>query len=240
MVLAHAATCAACSTELAALEAFSSNPPDPFGGASRPRPGRPGRSSRAGPTRRPARVPVPALAIAAALVLLAGAALLVRRGAADVERGSVATGLLAPAGVLDAPPEEFRFPGTGASSVRVSVFDADRSYAWTSPASASGSGPWRFRPRSGRSSGRASSTRGSSSATAARCPRGRSRSARKLRRAERSGLRERQPGGRRCRRRGWTGEATMTRSDSRELKSGPLVASDSVRNHLTATRAGRL
>ena len=136
-VLAHATTCAACSTELAALEAFSANPPDPFGGASR-------RAEAAWakfagrPTRRPARISLPALAIAAALVLVAGAALLVRRPAVDVERGTVVTGLLAPAGVLAAPPEEFQFPATGASTVRVSVVDADRSYAWTSPATPSG------------------------------------------------------------------------------------------------------
>jgi hypothetical protein len=136
-ILAHAATCAACSTELAALEAFSSNPPDPFGGAAR-RAEAAWETFAGRPARHPARIPTPALAIAAALVLLAGAALLVRRPAADVERGSAATGLLAPSGVLEAPPEEFRFPGTGASSVRVSVFDADRSYAWTSPAAPPG------------------------------------------------------------------------------------------------------
>lgn len=136
-ILAHAATCAACSTELAALEAFSANPPDPFGGAAR-RAGAAWEAFAGRPARRPARIPAPALAIAAALVLLAGAALLVRRPAADVERGSAAAGVLAPAGVLDAPPVEFRFPATGATSVRVSVFDADRSYAWTSPATPAG------------------------------------------------------------------------------------------------------
>jgi hypothetical protein len=136
-VLAHAATCAACSAELAALEAFSANPADPFGGASR-------RAEAAWerftgrPARRRARVPRPTLAIAAALALLAGAAVLVRRPAADVERGSASASPLAPAGALDAPPVEFRFPDTGAPSVRVSVFDADRSYAWTSPASPPG------------------------------------------------------------------------------------------------------
>lgn len=132
-ILAHAATCAACSSELAALEAFSSNPPDLFGGAAR-RAEAAWETFAGRPARRPARIPSPALAIAAALVVLAGAALLVRRPATDVERGSAATGLLAPAGVLEAAPEEFRFPDTGASSVRVSVFNADRSYAWTSPA----------------------------------------------------------------------------------------------------------
>jgi hypothetical protein len=136
-VLAHAVTCAACSAELAALEAFSSNPPDPFGGAAR-------RSAAAWevfagrPARRPARLPLPALAIAAALVLLAGAAVLVRRQAADVERGGGPAGDLAPAGVVASAPEEFRFPPTGASSVRVSIFNADRSYVWTSPPSSPG------------------------------------------------------------------------------------------------------
>lgn len=132
-VLAHAATCAACSTELAALEAFSANPPDPFGGAAR-RAEAAWETFAGRPARRSAGIPTPALAIAAALVLLAGAAVLVRRPRADIERGSAATGLLAPSGVLEAPPEEFRFPATGASSVRVSVFDAERRYAWTSPA----------------------------------------------------------------------------------------------------------
>jgi hypothetical protein len=136
-ILGHAATCAACSTELAALESFSSNPPDPFGGGAR-RAGAAWEVFAGRPVRRPARIPMPALAIAAALALLAGAALLVRRPAADVERGSAAIGLLAPGGVLEAPPEEFRFPATGASSVRVSMYDADRSYAWTSPATPSG------------------------------------------------------------------------------------------------------
>ncbi len=136
-VLAHAVTCAACSSELAALEAFSSNPPDPFGGTVR-------RAEAAWerfaghPARHPVRVPMPALAIAAALVLLAGAALFVRRPTADVERGDTVEGLLTPAGVLASPPEDFRFPITGGSSVRVSVFDADRSYVWTSPGAPAG------------------------------------------------------------------------------------------------------
>jgi hypothetical protein len=136
-ILAHAATCAACSTELAALEAFSANPADPFGGASR-RAETAWEKFSGRPERRAARVPMPALAIAAAVVLLAGAALLVRRPTADVERGDTVEGLLEPAGVLAAPPGEFRFPVTGAASVRVSVFDAERSFAWTSPATPSG------------------------------------------------------------------------------------------------------
>ncbi len=136
-VLAHAATCAACSQELAALESFAANPPDPFGGASR-RAETAWRAFAGQPARRRARVPMPALAIAAALVLLAGATLLVRRPAADVERGDAALDIASPSGVLAAPPEEFRFPDTGGANVRVSVFDADRSYVWTSPASSPG------------------------------------------------------------------------------------------------------
>ena len=136
-VLAHAATCSACSQELAALESFTASPPDPFGGASR-RAETAWRTFAGRPAPRRARVPMPALAIAAALVLLAGAALLVRRPAADVERGDAALGIASPSGVLAAPPEEFRFPDTGGASVRVSVFDADRSYEWTSPAAAPG------------------------------------------------------------------------------------------------------
>ena len=81
---------------------------------------------------------MPAVAIAAALVLLAGAALLVRRPAADVERGDAAQGIASPTGALAAPPEEFRFPDPGEASVSVSVFDADRCYDWTSPAAAPG------------------------------------------------------------------------------------------------------
>ncbi len=136
-ILAHTSTCAACSAEVAALEAFSSNPPDPFGGAAR-RAEAAWKAFAGRPARRPARVPMPALAVAAALALLVGAVVLVRRPAADVERGGAAAGPLAPSGVLPAPPEEFRFPITGAASVRVSVFDADRSYVWTSPESSPG------------------------------------------------------------------------------------------------------
>jgi hypothetical protein len=133
-VLAHAATCAACSTELAALEAFSANPADPFGAAARRASG--AFEAFAGrPSRRPARVSTPALAIAAALLLLVGAAILVRRPAADVERGDGAAGVLSPAGILAAPPEEFRFPAIGAARVRVSVVDSYRRYSWTSPPS---------------------------------------------------------------------------------------------------------
>jgi hypothetical protein len=132
-VFAHAATCAACSTELAALDAFSANPPDPFGGA--PRRAEEAWQRFAGrPARRPARIPMPALAIAAAVVLLAGAALLVRRPATDVLRGGEITrGGLFPAGVIPGPPAEFRFPAGGAARVQVSVFDAERRYVWTSP-----------------------------------------------------------------------------------------------------------
>lgn len=136
-VLAHAATCAACSQELAALESFSANPPDPFGGASR-RAEAAWRAFAGRPARRRTRVPMPALAIAAAVVLLAGAALLVRRPAADVERGESVPEIGSPSGPLAGPPEEFRFPDTGGGSVRVSVFDADRGYVWTSPESAPG------------------------------------------------------------------------------------------------------
>ncbi len=136
-VFAHAATCSACSQELAALESFTASPPDPFGGASH-RAEAAWRAFAGRPARRRGRVPMPALAIAAALVLLAGAALLVWRPTADVERGDSATGVLSPEGTLDGPPEAFRFPGTGGASVRVSVFDEDRSYLWTSPASPPG------------------------------------------------------------------------------------------------------
>jgi hypothetical protein len=122
---------------MAALDAFASNPPDPFGGAAR-RAGRAWETFAGRPARRPARVPMPALAIAAALVLVVGAAVLVRRPAADVERGASGPALLTPAGALAAPPSEFRFPVTGATSVRVSVFDAERAYAWTSPATPPG------------------------------------------------------------------------------------------------------
>jgi hypothetical protein len=130
--LEHVATCAACSAELAALEAFSADPPDAFGGAAR-RAERAWETFAGRPARRPARIPAPALAIAAAVVLLVGAAILVRRPDADVERGDSAPALLSPTGVLPAPPEEFRFPATGTAGNRVSVFDAGRSYVWTSP-----------------------------------------------------------------------------------------------------------
>jgi hypothetical protein len=144
-VLAHAATCAACSAELAALEAFSATPPDPFGGAAR-RAGAAWDVFSGRPARRPARVPLPALAVAAALALLVGAAVLVRRPTADVERGGSVPAPMSPDGILQAPPEVFRFRVPGTSSVRVSVFDAARSYAWTSPAVASGE-PVPFPPK---------------------------------------------------------------------------------------------
>ncbi len=136
-VLGHAAICARCSEELVGIEVFAANPPDVFGGAVRRAEAAWG-TFAGRPARRPARVPMPALAIAAALVLLVGAALLVRRPPTDVERGDTVTGLLTPAGVFAAPPDEFRFPITGAARVRVSVFDADRSYVWTSPAAPEG------------------------------------------------------------------------------------------------------
>jgi hypothetical protein len=72
--------------------------------------------------------------MAAALCLAAALAVFLPGRQADVLRGGQsARGELSPAGVIPAPPAEFRFPAGGAARVQVSVFDAERRYVWTSP-----------------------------------------------------------------------------------------------------------
>jgi hypothetical protein len=125
--LDHAATCADCSEELVHAEAFLRKP---GGGASKAAWER----FRAGAgTSRAAAVPAWALALAAAAVLAIGLPLLLRRPAADVERGeSSAATLVSPRGSVSEPPRTFAFRVPSGRTARVMVFDSDRTYEWTS------------------------------------------------------------------------------------------------------------
>ena len=131
-VLDHAVLCADCSLELVHLEAFlgSGREADPAIGDAwkRFRAARPARRRRA--------FPAWALAAAAAAIAAIAVPLLVRRPAADVERGeSAAATLLAPRGSLAAPPSRFSFRLPPGKKARVMIFDADRTFEWTSPPS---------------------------------------------------------------------------------------------------------
>jgi hypothetical protein len=135
-VLDHAALCAACSEELAAIEAFTPRP-DPFGSEARRANAAWARFSGA-PAARRSRF-LPALAMAAAVCLAAAVALLLPHRETDGPRGG-ATSAMAffPSGEISAPPAEFRFPRSGNAMPRVSVFDAERRYTWTSEPSPPG------------------------------------------------------------------------------------------------------
>jgi hypothetical protein len=70
---------------------------------------------------------------AAVCLAVALAAFLPRRQADVLRGGETNAGVFSPSGEISAPPTEFRFPRSGATDVRVSVFDAERHYVWTSP-----------------------------------------------------------------------------------------------------------
>lgn|GEM_PF-1939932 len=53
-------------------------------------------------------------------------------------RTVAAAGVWLPAGTLDGPPSEIVFPAANGEEQRVTVFDADHSYTWTSPPAANG------------------------------------------------------------------------------------------------------
>ncbi len=132
-VLAHAATCADCSAELAALEQFDARPPGLFGDEARRARAAWTKFAGAPVPRRPVFGSMTALATAAAVCLAVALVMFLPRRGADVLRGGVASpGAFSPSGEIAAPPAEFRFPRSGAASVRVSVFDAERRYVWTS------------------------------------------------------------------------------------------------------------
>jgi hypothetical protein len=138
-VLAHSATCADCSAELAALEQFDARPPDLFGAEARRTRGAWAKFIGAPEPRRSTFGLVPALVTAAAVCLAVALVVFLPRRETDVLRGGEASArAFSPSGEIPAPPAEFRFPSSGDASVRVSVFDAERFYAWTSAPSAPG------------------------------------------------------------------------------------------------------
>ncbi len=137
--LDHAMLCAACSEELAAIEAFSARSPDIFGSEERRALTAWARFAGEPPPRRAALGFVPPFAMAAAVCLAVGLAFLLPRRNVDVLRGGEeSAGTYVPTGDIRAAPSEFRFPQSAAGGVRVSVFDANSGYAWTSPPAAPG------------------------------------------------------------------------------------------------------
>ena len=138
-VLAHAATCADCSAELAALEQFDARPPDLFGAEARRARAAWAKFTGAPAPRRSTFGLMPAFAMAAAVCLAVALVVFLPRRETDVLRGGESSArAFSPSGEIAAPPAEFRFPWSGAASVRVSVFDAERRYVWTSAPSAPG------------------------------------------------------------------------------------------------------
>lgn len=136
----HVAVCSECSAELAHIKSFQA--PQTMSRSAREAAWRrfatptPAAARRATPNSPGARFPVWAFAGAAA-ALLAGIALtlLLRTPATqqEVERGAPgATALVSPHGPLPGPPREFKFRNPSGRLTRVAVFDAARSFDWTS------------------------------------------------------------------------------------------------------------
>jgi len=138
--LRHAATCAECSKELVHIEAFE-------------------RAARMGDRRTEAawicfrdrrsrpfgpRTRLWVMAAAAAAAILAAVALpLMRRGLApsggETERGAGSgVRLVSPRGIVSRPPSELIFENPVRASLRATIFDAGRSFEWTSPATTGG------------------------------------------------------------------------------------------------------
>ncbi|HKV12944.1 MAG TPA: hypothetical protein VJ725_32685, partial [Thermoanaerobaculia bacterium] len=134
--LAHAAVCAACSEELAHLEAFDA--PEPVSPAKLDeawaRFGKAPEARRPAPPRR-----TPALALAAGLAaavlglfLWKGMPVEEPERAGLVRGGSEVAGDWQPAGAVAAAPLEIVFPAPSEEPRRVRVFDASGTYSWTS------------------------------------------------------------------------------------------------------------
>jgi hypothetical protein len=156
--LAHAAACAVCTEELLRQEAFDAPQAVAPGdlAAAWERFGEP--QAPLAPvisigTRSPALRPAAprsgrrtGLAVAAALLSAAvGLGLWTSTQRAQpssppiLRGGGEAAGAWEPAGVLDAPPQELRFPASAdGASRRIKVFDASATYAWTSPPATGG------------------------------------------------------------------------------------------------------
>lgn len=147
-LLAHAAACARCSEELLRQEAFDAPEPMTAGDleAAWARFGEPQEAHR---PRTPRRLPVPALGLAlAAALALCVVGLGIWRATLpprpdDVTRsGGPTAGTWSPEGVVAAPPAEFVFSNPGGGPRRVTLFDVDQSYVWTSPTVVGGSVPF--------------------------------------------------------------------------------------------------
>ena len=135
-ILAHAALCATCAEEEMRQEAFDAT--GESAGMSERRVLE--AWSRFGePARRRRLFVSPALlALAAAIVLGVGASLVLsNRGGKDDLRGAGTAAELSPTGDLEEAPAAFRFPASS-RAVSVVVFDASRTYTWTSPAVTNG------------------------------------------------------------------------------------------------------
>ncbi len=138
--LAHAALCAECSAELLRQEAFDHPEPLPAAQLDAAWERFTGRSPRAAvrPWRRWSRS---GLALAATLtaVFVGWLAYRAQQPIATSVGDGVRSGTTvpsaeawAPVGTIDGPPRELRFPNAGRAALRVALFDAARSYAWTS------------------------------------------------------------------------------------------------------------
>lgn len=142
-ILDHALLCAGCSEEMLHQEAFDA--PQPISSAELEGHWRRFRASGP-PTMRPKpRRWTPYLALAATVAAAAlGLALLLRQpsigeppAGEDVVRGSeLPSSAWSPTGTLAQPPREFRFPGAGGPGRQVMLFDAARTFTWTSEATA--------------------------------------------------------------------------------------------------------
>lgn len=131
-VLNHVAVCAPCSEELVRLDAFEKTPVDPLlVSASR---ARAAWDVFSGKRKRSFWIPVPALAAAGAILIAAGL-VFVPKSPPDVVRGGNAGSSFSPVGDIADAPLAFLFPKTDVESVRITVFDAERTYTWTSPPS---------------------------------------------------------------------------------------------------------
>jgi len=131
--LDHAAQCARCSEELAHIEAFLDQRP---AGANSEREWKRFRTGERGatPVLRPSGIGWAAAGLVAAAALVV--AIVARRQppTSDLERGAAAPGavLVAPNGDVRSAPAEFVFRIPEGRNARVTIFDEDRSFQWTS------------------------------------------------------------------------------------------------------------
>ena len=133
----HAATCSRCSAELSHIEAFRAAPP--MGQSAREAAWRKFAEPRLPYPRR--RFPARALLAAVAAIASAVALPILLKSTSsprEITRGSSeALSLVSPTGSVDRVPQEFRFRNPSGLLVRVSIFDADRSFNWTSESTTS-------------------------------------------------------------------------------------------------------